>query len=147
MPKYAKSWYKTIKLAQNDFSSVNISDLIDQFRRGAISQSDLEQKIRERYAEFIKTRPNNNNIYVEKLKAFFKTHFQIMGENAEFDSADDDYSKLERIRYAISAFMSTTGKEYMEENGEELKEPFKSMLHRFLIQNYNYDLELDELTD
>jgi hypothetical protein len=35
----------------------------------------------------------------------------------------------------------------MEENGEELKEPFKSMLHRFLIQNYNYDLELDELTD
>ncbi len=147
MPKYAKSWYKTIKLAQNDFSSVNISDLIDQFRRGSISQSDLEQKIRERYAEFIKSGPVNKNIYVEKLKAFFKTHFQIMGENAEFDSADDDYAKLERIRSAISAFMSTTGKEYMDENGEDLKEPFKSILHRFLIQNYNYDLELDELID
>lgn len=147
MPKYAKSWYKTIKLAQNDFSNVNISDLLDQFRRGAISQSDLEQKIRERYAEFIKSGPVNKNIYVEKLKAFFKTHFQIMGESAEFDSADDEYSKLERIRSAISAFMSTTGKEYMDENGEGLKEPFRSILHRFLIQNYNYDLELDELID
>jgi len=147
MPKYAKSWYKRIKLAQNDFSNVNISDLLDQFRRGAISQSDLEQKIRERYAEFVKSGPVNKNIYIEKLKAFFKTHFQIMGESPEFDSADDEYSKLERIRSAISAFMSTTGKEYMDENGEELKEPFKSILHRFLIQNYNYDLELDELID
>lgn len=146
MPKYAKSWYKTIKLAQHDFSSINISDLLDQFRSGAISQTDLEKKIRDRYSEFLKNNSSGKNIYIEKLKAFFKTHFEIMGGDPEF-GYEDDYSKLEKIRHSISAFISTTGKEYLDENGEDLKEPFKSILHRFLIQKYNYDMDLDELID
>lgn len=146
MPKYAKSWYKTIKLAQHDFSNINISDLLDQFRRGAISQTDLEKKIRERYSDFIKNNSSGHNIYIEKLKAFFKTHFEIMGGSPEFGH-EDDYSKLEKIRSSVSAFMSTTGKDYLDDGGEDLKEPFRSILHRFLIQNYNYDMDLDELID
>ena len=85
-------------------------------------------------------------LYIEKLKAFFKTHFEIMGGNSEF-GYEDDYSKLEKIRSSVSAFMDTTGKEYIDEDGENLKEPFRSILHRFLIQKYNYDMDLDELID
>jgi hypothetical protein len=43
--------------------------------------------------------------------------------------------------------MSTTGKDYLDDGGEDLKEPFRSILHRLLIQKYNYDMDLDELID
>ena len=42
--------------------------------------------------------------------------------------------------------MTTAGKAYMEEGGE-LKEPYNTILSRLLIQKYQYDMDLKELTD
>lgn len=146
-PKYAHSWYKILKFADTDFSSININDLIERFVSGEIDKSELEKLIRERYNQSMSNMSKDNpKIFLTSLQAFFE-HFlaSIMEEGASLQELDD-YARIEKIKEVISNYMNTTGKQYIGDDGD-LKEPFHSLMHRFLIQKYDYDMDLEELVD
>jgi hypothetical protein len=145
-PKFASSWYRLQKFADQDFSSIDISDLIEKFTSGQIDRSELENQIKERYNRHVSSNAiNPNKTFVIELTAFFEHFMQSLHQQDEESFRDhDSFREIEKIKETISNFMSTTGKKYTDEMGE-LKEPFHSIMHRFLIQKYNYDIELDEL--
>ena len=142
-PKFASSWYGKLKFAQS--RSVDISDLIIKFENKEIDKTTLEEKIKERY-----TMAHSENMDARVFQQMATNHFSNFFKAREDDfgtsESPTEWERIEKIQEAIAGFMTTTGKAYMEEGGE-LKEPYNTILSRLLIQKYQYDMDLKELTD
>jgi hypothetical protein len=138
----ASNWYKNIKTAQ--FEDIDISDLIEEFNRGEISQEELQSKIQNKYSREISS--ENENPFLLRLKTFINKYVQVMkremldpvlGEFEEYSNLGD--IEMEGIvRDAFIEFKKDIDNEYKDEDGE-LKDPYYSIAQRFLIQKYDFD--------
>ena len=143
----ANNWYKNIKTAQ--FENIDISDLIESFNNGEISQEELKSKINARYTQ--EASSANENPFLLRLKTFINKYVQVMkremldpvlGQFEEYSNIGD--IEMEGIvRDAFIEFKKDIDDEYKDEDGE-LKDPYYSVAQRYLIQEYDFDPYEDE---
>jgi hypothetical protein len=150
MPKFAmkgtgqmkkRNWYSMAKHAM-DFSGVYIDDIRRRHREGEITREQMEDMIRERYMEHAQDPTTRDpKLFAIEAKVFIDTIRSLEG-----GGGGSDFDKIQEIKEAIKQFLELNGKKYTNKDGE-LEEPFKSVLHRMLIQKFNYDMDLDEMVD
>ena len=142
-PKFASSWYGKLKFAQSN--SVDISDLILKYENKEIDRKALEKMIKERYDMF-----HNENMELKVFQKIAINYFDIFFKAREDDigtiESPTEWERMEKIQEALSGFMTTAGSSYRKDSGD-LKEPYNSILSRLLIQKYQYDMNLGEMTD
>jgi hypothetical protein len=151
MPKFAskessqmfkKNWYKQLKTAM-DFGDIYIDDIKRKFSNREITEQQMQEQIRERYMEHSQDPTTRDpKMFIIEAKTFFDIIKTIEGKNK--DDEESDFGKTQFMKEALGQFLEFNGKKYTDREGK-FEEPFKSILHRLLIQKFNYDMDLDEI--
>ena len=145
-PRFASNWYSKIKIAQNeDFKDIYIDDILRKFKNGEITQENMRTEIAERYLDAATSMNERSpGLFKIEIKEFFKHFFRIMKEENEGIEEPEEaaFIKIEKMKEAISNFMETTGRKYQNNDGE-LEQPFNSIFNKFLLQEYDYDVQDD----
>jgi hypothetical protein len=151
MPKFASkessqmfknNWYKQLKTAM-DFGDIYIDDIKRKFSNREITEQQMQEQIRERYMEHSQDPTTRDpKMFIIEAKTFFDIIKTIEGKNK--DDEESDFGKTQFMKEALGQFLEFNGKKYTDREGK-FEEPFKSILHRLLIQKFNYDMDLDEI--